>query len=353
MYRCWISSAFRRGAPTAGLAALLICLAAHGAAAQEPIAAPEGPEVPVAAGEEERGLGRVLVLPTRATSDGGADAATFDVLLASALQEIGFQVVDLKQDPAVVRLDEEAPALERARELYLAMSLEEALAVATGARDDYLERHGALIAGEGLREAELFIVQLLLDLGRVTEALDMAVEVLVRHPQLRLDPVRYSPAMQALWLAAIERGADREPLEPGREALAELGREIGVGWVAAAVRKRTPDGSLWLAIVLVPVDDAESSSRHSIELGPRASWARDIRSALEERFPPPPPPPMPPDPDPGGEEPDPIVEKHPWYKSWWFWTLVGVVVVGGTAGGLGGYYSSKNETPEVTGDLWE
>ncbi len=302
------------------------------------------------AGDDDE-FGRVLVLATQTDAAGASDAATFDVLLATALQEIGFQVVETRT--VLDKLHDGVPGLGRARELYLDLKLEEALQLATEVRDTHRARHGHLVAGEGIAAAELFMVQVLLDLGRVNEALEIAVDILVRHPQLRLDPVEYSPAMQALWLAAVERSAARQPEDPGDEELSRLGATVGVDWVAAAVRKVNPDGEVWLVIRLVPSGGAEEPSRHPVELGPRGWWARNVRLALQERFPPPEPdlPPPPPVAPPGNGEQD-KVKKTLWYKSWWFWTVVGVVVVGGTAGGISGYYSSQDSTPRVEADLW-
>ena len=314
-----------------------------------PAPAPEieatGPEP----GKDSRG--KVLVLPTRTDADGSDDAATFDVLMAAALQEIGFEVVEPEA------IDDEIkrgiPTLDEATDLYLDLKLEEALAAARAVRDEEVARHGDLLDWEEITEAELFMVKVLLDLGRVNEALDTAVEILVRHPALRLDPVTYSPAMQALWLAAIERGMARQPTEPEDQELSGLGEAVGVNWVTAAVRKKNLDDTTWLIIKLVPAGKAERASRHPVALGPRGWWARDVRLALEERFPPPPDPvpEIPPvEPPPGGGED----EVAPWYKTWWFWTIVGAVVVGGTAGGLSGYYANKDENPQVTMDPgWE
>ena len=94
--------------------------------------------------------GRVLVIPTRTDAEGAQDSATFDVLLAAALQEIGFDVVELGQVTDGLR--REVPSLERARELYLDLKLEEALEQATGVRDAHTSNHGDLVDWEEIAE---------------------------------------------------------------------------------------------------------------------------------------------------------------------------------------------------------
>ena len=233
----------------------------------------------------------------------------------------------------------------------MSMDLERALALAREVRQAHLDHRGDLLGGERLTEAELFMVQLLLDLRRVPEALDLGVKILMRRPGLRLDPVEHSPAMQALWFAAIERRSGRQPVEPSKERLTELGQSTHADWVAAAVIKRARDDVVSLVITLVSTKRGVEPSRHSIRLGKRSWWATEIRGALEERFPLS----KPQEtitqklPD-GPEEGDEIDEKTPWYKTWWFWTAVGVAVVGGTVGGIAGYNASKSDNHTTTMD---
>ncbi len=294
-------------------------------------------------------VGSILILPTRTGTEGVGDAATFDVLLASAFREVGFTVMDTGK--IVEGLHVKTPDLDEAREAYLNMDIEQALALAREVRQVHLDHRGDLLGGDGLTEAELFMVQLLLDLRRVPEALDLGVEILMRHPGLRLDPVEYSPAMQALWLAAIERRAGRQPVEPSRERLAELGRSTHADWVTAAIIKRAQDDSVRLVITLVSTKPGVKPSRHSIRLGKRSWWATEIRLGLEERFPVAKPQEAITEKLPGGpEEGDEIDEKTPWYKTWWFWTAVGVAVVGGTVGGIAGYNASKSDDHTTTMD---
>ncbi len=293
--------------------------------------------------------GSILILPTRAGTEGVGDAATFDVLLSSAFREVGFTVMDTGK--IIESMHVNSRDLDEAREAYLGMDLERALTLAQEIRQVHLDHRGDLLGGEGLTEAELFMVQLLLDLRRVPEALDLGVDILMRRPGLRLDPVEHSPAIQALWLAAIERRSGRQPVEPSREQLKELGQTTHADWVAAAMIKRAQDDSARLVITLVSTMRGVEPSRHSIRLGKRSWWATEIRLALEERFPVAKPretitQKLPDDPEPGDE----VDEKTPWYKTWWFWTAVGVAVVGGTVGGIAGYNASKSDDHTTTMD---
>lgn len=342
---------------------LMLCLAAPLAARAQVEDAPsgdasvaeaEGPPAPDEPAEERE---QVLVLPSRTPVDAGVDGATLDVLLASVLQELGFEV----RDAQVVceQLDASAPTLGEARDAYLDMDLEGALASATAVRDAHLEHRGDLLADPGLTEAELFMVQVLIDMGRQTAAAELAAQILIRRPDLRLDPGDHSPTMLALWSATVLGQAGRDPTAPSDEELAAIGRQVGVEWVVVGVWRSAPESGATMLVLVVPTGGEEPPSRHEVALGPRSGWAGAVRVALVERFPPPAPPSraappgLPPGPDGSGGQVD---EDGKWYKTWWFWTIVGAVVVGGTAGAVGGYYASREEqSPTVNGnsrDFW-
>ena len=272
-----------------------------------------------------------LVLPTRVPQELAAARATLDLLIATALQELGFAVVDAGQ--AVKQFDASVPDLAGARELYLDLRFEEALDAARGVRATHLAHGGDLLVDPTLTEAELMMVRILLDLGDQTQARELAVSVLEREPGLRLDPVDYPPAMQALWAAALDKRAAMQPQEHAVEGLAAIGKTAGATYVVAAVAKRTPDGVDWLVLQVVPTGESEKPSRHPMVLGERGAWARGVKLKLEERFPPPPSeiatpvvPVVPASPTDGG--------KKAWYKSWWFWSSVGLVVVAGAVVGI-------------------
>jgi hypothetical protein len=272
-----------------------------------------------------------LVLPTRVPVDLAASRPTFDLLVANALQELGFKVVDAAQ--AAKELDGSAPDLAQARELYLGLRFEEALKAARAVRDAHLAHRGDLLGDPALTEAELLMVRVELDLGRAQEARELAVTVLEREPGLRLDPVDYPPAMQALWVAALDKTTARQPQEQGVEELAATARAAGAAYAVAAVAKRTPDGVDWLVLQIVPADASDKPSRHPMTLGARGTWARDVRQVLIDRFGPPPSevaaaPVVPVAPVPADDG------KKVWYKSWWFWSGVGLIVIGGAVTGI-------------------
>ena len=284
----------------------------------------EGPPAPKAES--------ALVLPTRVPLELAAARATLDLLIATALQEIGFDVVDAGQ--AVKRLDASTSDLAGARQLYLDLRFEEALEAARAVRATHLAHGGDLLGDPTLTEAELMMVRILLDLGDQAQARELAVGVLEREPGLRLDPVDYPPAMQALWVAALDKRAAMQPKEHAADELDALGKAAGATYVVAAVAKRTVDGVYWLVLQIAPTDEAAKPSRHPMVLGEHGTWAKGVRLKLEERFPPPPPEiaqplvPIPQGPIDGGKK------KKVWFKSWWFWSSVGLVVVGGTVVGL-------------------
>jgi len=321
-----------------------------------PVVEAEGPPAPAAepAAEPLEEREQVLVLPTRVPVGSGVDGATLDVLLASALQELG---LDPRDAEVVSReLDESAPGLDAARDAYLNMNLEGALEHATAVRGAHLAHRGDLLGDDGLTEAELFMAQVLIDQGRQNEAAELAAEVLAREPSLRLDPADHSQTMLALWSATVLGQRGRDPTAPGEGELAELGREVEVDWVVVGVWREREEAGAGMLVLVVPAAGEEAPSRHQVALGQRSRWAGAVRTALLERFPPPPPP-TPPGPPPGipsGGPGDPngqVDDDREWYKTWWFWTIVGAVVVGGTAGAIGGYYSTREEqTPETVGE---
>ena len=200
-------------------ASLIVCLApaapAGAAAGEAPEPAPDAGTAGDAGPEEAPGA-RVLVLPTRAQVGAGVDAGAIDVLVAAAFQELGFEVVDARSVLAE-RCGSGGAPLVRARESYLDMDLEGALDIARSVQEEQLENRCDLLADPILEEADLFTVQILLDLGRKSEAYDLAERILVRHPNLRLDPVEFSPSMQALWAGAVKRMTGKAPNE-GRAA---------------------------------------------------------------------------------------------------------------------------------------
>jgi hypothetical protein len=325
---------------TAALAAAFPPPAARAAettAAKPPAEGPPAPAVETA-----------LVLPTRVPQAQAAARAPLDLLIATALQELGLAVVSAGQ--ATKRLDAPAADLAEARELYIDLKYDEALAAARAVRAAYLALGGDLLGDPTLTEAELLIVRILLDRGEQAAARELAMGVLEREPGLRLDPVDYPPAMQALWIAALDRMAAMQPQEQPVDALAALARAIGVGCVVAATVKRTPDGIDWLVIQIVPSAEAERPSRHPTVLGENRTWARSVRLKLEERFPPPPPaiaatpvvPVVPAGPTDDGK-------KKVWYKSWWLWGPVLVLAVAGGAVGLA-IGLDEDETGAITAD---
>lgn len=330
------SEGVRRGgraagaAGAAGAAALLALLALAPAAVAE--SSPEGPPGPARK--------RALVLPTRVPAAGAEERATFDLLLATALEELGLTVIDAAE--VVRRIDDPGPDLSQARELYLGLKLDAALEAASGARGVHLAHRGDLLGDPGLTEAELMMVRILLDLGRPAEAGELAAGVLAREPDLRLDPVDNPPAMQALWIAALDGLAGAAPGEHDAGALATAAREAGADYAVAGVRKRTARGEDWLVVQIAPASPAGEPSRQPVRLGPRGSWARDVQGALEMRFGPArpetaaAPAPLPAVPPGDGKE------KKVWYRTWWFWTTVGIVVVGGVAIGVGAWASAED-----------
>jgi hypothetical protein len=296
--------------------------------------------------------GKVLVLPSRAPVGTEIDMSTIDVLVAAAFQELGFEVVEGRD--VATRLTGESKAVESARESYMDTDFEAALATLAAQRETDLAGHADLLAAPRLRDVELLMAQVLVDLGRNAEAATLADGILVRHPGLRLDPAEFSPAMQTVWAAALQRRSGALPPEPDPAALADLGRRAEVDWVALAAWSPSLEEGGRLTVAITPVDAAKSPSRHTAPLGPAPKWALGIKALLAQRFPPPPAAAVAHGDAQTAPVPAKAEEDTPWYETWWFWTVVGVAVAGGVAGGVGGYYGTRDDEPSrVNMDAWQ
>lgn len=318
--------------------------------------ADEGPPASAAAdGRERSGPGSVIVLPTRTPIRSPVDGGAVDLLLAMAFQDLGFEVMD--RDTVLDAFHADARGLDEARGAYLDMRLEDALRLARIERESHLAHRGDLLRDQDLQEAELFMVQVLMDLGRGDEAAAVAAGLLEANPSLRLDPAEYAPQVQALWASVVEsRAGVAARLSPADE-LRELAALVGADWLALAAWSSDDSSEPGLRLRLVPVRPDEEVTEHFGTLGTPATWGNTLRGMLLERF-------FPPEPEtdvafgpgsrhePGipadGVEADP----SPWYRRWWFWAAVGVVVAGAAAGAVGGYYANKDSgDPEVTADF--
>ncbi len=285
----------------------------------------------------------VLVLPARTNPGSEVGSSVIDVLLTSGLEDLGVDVVGKRKKRQNCRRG--APKMDEARSSYLDMELETALDQADEVRKNQLNAHGDLLGCSDLTEAELFMVQVLLDLGRKKEATMLAEQILARQPLRRLDPGKYTPAMLALWDDVVRRKVNADPAVPDSKRLFEVGREAGVEWVVMGTCAGSGKGEDRLSVLVVPVDKEGPTARHVVTLGTEGQWATSVRAALATQFPPPL------DETSNADGPAmPIADtstkqdtKKKWYKSWWFWTAVGAVVVGGTAGAVGGYYANQND----------
>ncbi|MDD5307050.1 MAG: hypothetical protein PHU25_06985 [Deltaproteobacteria bacterium] len=309
-------------------ASLVAALLAPIGVVAQPVKAPEPASLPR----------KVMVLPSQAPVGSGVDTSTIDVLMASAFQELGFEVVDERE--VATRLAGASKAVEEARESYLNTDFEAALATLSAQREIDLANGGGLLALPRLRDTEILMAQVLVDLGRDTEAAALADGILARHPGLRLDPAEFSPAMQAVWAAAVQRCSGILPPDPAPAVLADLGRRAGVDWVALAAWSPSLDEGGRLSVTITPVTPSKQPSRHAAPLGPPPKWAQGVKALLAQRFPHPSPVAS------GDAKAGPAAAKAeedtPWYETWWFWTVVGVAVAGGVAGGVGGYYGTRD-----------
>lgn len=291
---------------------------------------------------------RALVLPARTAVGSEIDSAAIDVLINSSLEDLGIDAIDGRRPQE--RCAAHAADLAEAKQRYLDLDLAGALTLAERTRDEEIAAFGDLLGCTELVETELLVVKILADLGRRDEARFAAEKILARKPGFSLDPAKYTPLVQAIWAAALERRSGVSPEVPDTSRLFALGRAVRVDWIAVGIGSSRPKGSEGesLRIVLVPTMEGASPVERSVALGASDKWASAVRRTLTEVFPESP-----------AEafsasglaavDPEGVDDKPPWYKSWWFWTVVGVVVVGGTAGAVGGYYANQEEpSPDVT-----
>jgi hypothetical protein len=302
---------------------------------------------------------RALVLPTRARVGGTIEGPAVDVLLTTGLQNLGVTVVNRREKSS--QCDARFVDLEKAKRQYLDMDLAGAFEMASMVREEQLARHADLLGCRELTEVELFMVQVLLDMKRADEARKLSVQILNRNPKLRLDPARFTPVAQAFWAEMIRSQKGLKPAEPDYERLSEIGRSTGVEWVVMGNCAGSTEDGEQVVVLIVPTEKDKQVTRHLMVFDAPSEWSATVREVLEEQFPKPVPDkvtlvsnmsPMPAQQSMATEMGD-VKSGNPWYKTWWFWTAVGVVVVGGTAGAVGGYYGSQDDNAtEVGMDPW-
>jgi len=295
--------------------------------------------------QKQKDSKKVLVLPSLCSAQNSEDKATLDVLLATAFKNLDFDIVESKS--VFNSFEHMGPSLALVKELYLDMQLDKALKFAEQIRQNHLNHYGNLLGETSLTEIELFLVQLYLDLEKEKKAMELAIEILDRNPELKLSPVDYSPTMQALWVKASDKHSRMQPHEFPKENMKKLGVLAKVDWVVSGIRKKAIDGIDWFIVVAISTNPKIKSSRHSIKLGLRTGWASDVYTELKKQY------------APLKEKPayvqvpllptnqsqsDEKKEKKRWYKKWWVWTIVGVVVIGGTVGGIVAYKNRDRET---------
>lgn len=288
------------------------------------------------------GREKALVLPALTSRNSELESSVIEVLLTGGLEHSGLLVLDRRGRTA--KCPQRNPLLDQARSKYLDLEMPAALELAETVRKEQLAAYGDLLGCAELKEAELFTVQIYLDVGERDKAFALALEILGRDANIRLDPAKFTPAVLAFWSEAVERVAEEPEKKISVERVSELAVRAGVDWVVVGMCWNCAVDGKPLQILAVPANMPERAYRGSVVLGTESQWAVRVRENLAVPFPPP-----------IQEEPlvrpmKPVSEKEAgelrdekaWYRTWWFWTIVGAVVVGGTAGAIGGYYSGTS-----------
>jgi hypothetical protein len=335
----------------------------------------------------------VLLLDVSAPSvDEGARRTAMQALGLALVRELGWKPV-AAADPDEALRQQLAPLLVRAKAHSEAFRERRALAVLEEAENAYRAAVGAVTSIEPLRELLLRQARLLADLGDRDELRAVLERLVALQPGRPLDAASFPPAVlrlarslqqklvkgelrvavtpsgQAMWVDGVLLGAPplRVPLPAGEHFLVvgnaahRSGRSVQVvAGQLTSIMLKLPDadvarleagrraGATWFAgLELAPSDagvqaalhvarvDAPGSARR---LGARAASAESAVTALARRLrvalTPRRPATRPVAQLPGVTLPTPAApsrEPRRWWKAWWLWTGVAVVVGGAAA----------------------
>jgi hypothetical protein len=290
-----------------------------------------------------------LLLPTLGPADGSVSRAAIDVLLKSALEDLKLPTTSPSLRSGACRQGQDE--IVEAEAAYLDMDLDEALALARRAQEALLGSDALLWACPELDAIEMFMAQILLDTGRDPESGEMMAQVLLRGTGVAPDPGKYTPAFRSLWSRTAEKVGEASRPEPDARSMGRLGAAVGADWVISPylVSSKTRREALHLRVVSTskkPVDASEAT----VVLGALGGWSAAVRQALYPFFAEVAEDSRPAFLDQTSEVVEPATEK-PFYRRWWFWTAVGVVVVGGAAVAIGVALANREpETPIVNID---
>lgn len=287
--------------------------------------------------------GAVLLLPTLVQGDAPSSRAAMDVLIRSALEDLRLPTASpsLRSGACGQGQDENVEA----HTAYLDMDLDEALAVAQKAQEVLLGSDALLWACPELDAVEMFMAQIYLDTGRDPEAREMMAQVLARGTGANPDPGKYTPAFRSLWYQTAEELGGARFRDPDVRGMARLGAAMGVEWVVSPclVSSKTQREALHLWVVSTSKEPVVTSEA-TVILGASGGWSAAVRQALSPFFlevvedsselfleqP---------------SEAKKVAVQKPFYRRWWFWTAVGVVVVGGAAVAIGVALGSQEPEP--------
>lgn len=339
---------------TAFASAFALIFAAAPALGEDTSAQPSLPPKPEASAAKE-----VLLVPSRTGTRTEIDRTAIDILLRTAIER--FDVRLIMQAPRTQACGQHGEALSRIQSAYLDMNIDKALEQARALRASIEADFGDVFDCDALTQAELLSVQMLLDLEQASDAEKLAQRILARRPLLSLDPVEYPPKMQALWARLARSDAPIAPKRPSTTRLRRLSEAHGARFVVFG-RAFRQEGRDVLEVTVIDATVSEPT-RALVPLSASSPWMADVRSALSQILPsaqvpqaeeaPDSPPsldlgvPIPPRDD------DVDEASPPFYKRWWFWTAVGIVVVGAAAGAITAYSVANHKpTTAVEIDPW-
>jgi hypothetical protein len=301
---------------------------------------------------------------------------------------------------------------EQARALHLAFEFDAACSALAWARQALILRHSDLIEDDSYAWVEVDLARVMMDQGEPAPAREALFRAALACPDIQPEPDDYPPNLLQAWSEVVPASRVWDDINFDVDRLAGAGRDVDVDFVLTGrTRGGTDTGSRIVDIVLIRARDDAVVGQGVATVGVPATWPTalepEVTRLLATIRPPPTPADRPDAPvtaylvlsspsgasvsidgepanqttpaflgvDPGAHRLSVTLAGHRtfeieavawegqtrpievelqrgsdrrWYRSWWFWSVVGVVVTGAVAGFVTWGVIANRDDPDVT-----